>query len=199
MESEGIALGEKQDKRERLLQAAQKEFFENGYHNVTSEEIARQAGVGKGTLYAYFESKQALFSEVLRFNVQQYYDRLVVLIDENHSFTENLRSLVHYHLEHLQEMDLYFTRFMADAPGHSEHVLAKNAKQYVGKLLGGMVEAGIRSGELREINVELAPGYLVGIFLGLLHAFNLEEMTEAEKANLEDDVLDLMLHGMAAR
>ena len=53
----GKATGEKQNKRELILAAAQEIFFAKGYYNTTSEEIAKRAGVGKGTLYQYFDSK----------------------------------------------------------------------------------------------------------------------------------------------
>ena len=49
-------MGEKLDKRAMILTAAHEVFFEKGYHNATSEEIAKRAGVGKGTLYQYFDS-----------------------------------------------------------------------------------------------------------------------------------------------
>lgn len=50
-------MGAKNNKRELILTAALDIFLEKGYHNSTSEEIAKRAGVAKGTLYQYFSSK----------------------------------------------------------------------------------------------------------------------------------------------
>ncbi|MGA9869958.1 MAG: TetR/AcrR family transcriptional regulator [Rhodococcus sp. (in: high G+C Gram-positive bacteria)] len=51
--------------RERLLDAAADEFTENGYAAAKLADIARRAGFTKGAVYSNFESKQALFAEVL--------------------------------------------------------------------------------------------------------------------------------------
>lgn len=51
--------------RERLLQAAADEFTENGYAAAKLQDIARRAGFTKGAVYSNFDSKQALFAELL--------------------------------------------------------------------------------------------------------------------------------------
>jgi AcrR family transcriptional regulator len=47
-------------KREAILAAALELFAERGYHGTTVPEVAEKAGVGAGTLYRYFASKEAL-------------------------------------------------------------------------------------------------------------------------------------------
>lgn len=66
-----------QAKRERrkearpgeLLAAALELFVEKGYAATRSEEVARRAGVSKGTLFLYFASKEELFKAVVRENI----------------------------------------------------------------------------------------------------------------------------------
>jgi len=53
-----------QIKRKEILTSANALFAEKGFHNTKMEEIAVSAGVGKGTLYEYFKSKQDIFDEV---------------------------------------------------------------------------------------------------------------------------------------
>lgn len=48
------------EKREAILDGALTLFAERGFHGTTVPEIAREAGVGAGTIYRYFESKEAL-------------------------------------------------------------------------------------------------------------------------------------------
>src|SRR5574337_1840300 len=54
------------DKRRLILDAALEVFAERGFHGTTIPEIAAAAGVGAGTLYRYFEHKEALVNEVYR-------------------------------------------------------------------------------------------------------------------------------------
>ena len=52
-------------KARRVLEAALELFLEKGYDQVSTEMIAQTAGVSKATVYAYFPSKEELFSEVV--------------------------------------------------------------------------------------------------------------------------------------
>jgi AcrR family transcriptional regulator len=55
---------------ERLLTAAAAAFADRGSDDVSLEEIARRAGVGIGTLYRHFPSRQALLEQVYRDQVE---------------------------------------------------------------------------------------------------------------------------------
>lgn len=47
----------KLSKRDMILAAAIRVFSQKGYHHTRMEEIAIEAGIGKGTIYEYFSSK----------------------------------------------------------------------------------------------------------------------------------------------
>src|SRR5262249_27752618 len=59
--------------RERLLEAA-KEVFSAGGPEASLEAVARRAGVGMGTLYRHFPTREALFEAVYRREVQQLWE-----------------------------------------------------------------------------------------------------------------------------
>jgi AcrR family transcriptional regulator len=52
--------------RNRLLEAAESVFGELGYHDASIVKITEGAGVGQGTFYLYFSSKQEIFDELIR-------------------------------------------------------------------------------------------------------------------------------------
>lgn len=54
------------DKRETIIDAAFDLFRHYGYRRTSMEDIARAAGVAKGTLYLYFASKEELFEAIAR-------------------------------------------------------------------------------------------------------------------------------------
>ena len=52
------------DKRDRILDAAQRLFVRYGVKRTALDDVVREAGIAKGTLYLYFDSKDALFAAV---------------------------------------------------------------------------------------------------------------------------------------
>lgn len=52
--------------RERLLEAARAVFEERGFNDTRMSDVAERAGVSHGTVYVYFESKQALLGQVVQ-------------------------------------------------------------------------------------------------------------------------------------
>src|ERR1041384_4961539 len=55
-----------EERPEEILTAALEVFGEDGFTHATLDSVARKAGVSKGTLYLYFDSKDDLFREMLR-------------------------------------------------------------------------------------------------------------------------------------
>ena len=52
------------DKVDRIISAALKLFAERGFHGTAVPEVAKEAGVGAGTIYRYFEHKEALMAMI---------------------------------------------------------------------------------------------------------------------------------------
>lgn len=54
-----------QEKKEKIKNVAIKLFSEKGYHNVSTNEIAKSASISIGTLYNYFSDKKAIYDELV--------------------------------------------------------------------------------------------------------------------------------------
>ena len=78
---ETIPLPSKPSAKERILEAALEVFSHKGFHPATTDEIAEKAGVGKGTLYRYFETKDKLFAELVRLRLEELGRRAGSVID----------------------------------------------------------------------------------------------------------------------
>ncbi|MTH34114.1 TetR family transcriptional regulator [Paracoccus limosus] len=53
-------------KRRQILDGARRMFLSNGFEGTSMQDVARSAGVSKGTLYVYFDSKEAMFGALVR-------------------------------------------------------------------------------------------------------------------------------------
>jgi len=56
---------EKAERRQEILDAARTVFFKHGFRRPTMEDVAAQAEISKGTIYLYFESKEAVLAHLL--------------------------------------------------------------------------------------------------------------------------------------
>jgi AcrR family transcriptional regulator len=65
------------DKREAIMHAALELFVERGFFGTAVPEIADRAGVGAGTIYRYFESKEALVNALYRQEKQRFAERVL--------------------------------------------------------------------------------------------------------------------------
>lgn len=80
-------------KRQQILAGAARVFAEKGYEGASMSGIARDAGVSKGTLYNYFDSKATLFSAFVEQCACEKLPLLFRRIDEGANLTESLEHL----------------------------------------------------------------------------------------------------------
>jgi AcrR family transcriptional regulator len=75
------------NKRGDIMQAAMELIVEKGFHGAPMDEIARNAGVGTGTIYIYFESKQVLITELY----QELEEKIMLTIQDGYPFGMTIR------------------------------------------------------------------------------------------------------------
>jgi AcrR family transcriptional regulator len=170
--------------RERLLAAALAAFTESGADDTSLEEIARRAGVGIGTLYRHFPSRQSLLESVYRDQVEVLCARAGPLNDEpsaGSALTTWLRALVGFGLTKRTLMSHLLAGSRPDSPVFS--ACRADIMHAASDLLGHAQEAGqvrpdIDAGDLVRIShavvaaTERMPdpgaeaGRLLGIMLG---------------------------------
>lgn len=192
----------KHNKKELILEAARELFKEKGYHAVTAEEISRRAGVGKGTIYQYFDHKQEIFKEMHDAYLKQYRETVAALILDENSFEENLRRVIHYHVENMEEFAQYgiqlVTEIQPAAIGFGEsRFLAETFRKQLTIGTDDVIREARQRGIIREMDVNLVISCMLGMFFGVAYTVGGKTLTEAEKMQLEEQLLQMVLHGLA--
>ena len=72
---------DKEEKRRNIALASKALLLEHGIGNITISQIAKEAGVGKGTIYEYFSNKEDIVFEVITIFIDEYFMRLEGFID----------------------------------------------------------------------------------------------------------------------
>ena len=135
----------------RIISAAWKLFYQQGYENTTVEDIVFESETSKGSFYHYFDGKDALLG-TLADVFDQKYEQLMDTMPPSMTAVEKLAYLNHELFAMIEEgvsLDL-LTRLLSTqllARGE-KHLLDRN--RYYFKLLRRIAEEGRQAGELRR-------------------------------------------------
>jgi AcrR family transcriptional regulator len=91
----GLGLREraKRDKLERIIRAATKLFGEHGFEGTTTAAVSEAAGIGAGTLFLYFPTKEDLLVRVFQEELSRIWDDAFRNVDPQRPFIDQLTSL----------------------------------------------------------------------------------------------------------
>ncbi len=156
------------DKRIAVLLSAQKLFSEKSFHDVRLEEIAETAGVGKGTIYTYFKSKDELFVRCLLHDIPDFEERTEAIIAAGKSFQTSLKELISIQFEFVKLKGPLAKQVMALGPqlkiSDSQFKELFELFQRSITRLATFFQKGIDSGIL---NKNLTSGQMAIIFQGI--------------------------------
>jgi len=180
---------------ERLLQAGRECWEQYGIRRTSVDDLAKRAGISKGTFYLFFESKELFFLEVLEKSHSEIKQRLMeVLKSEDGSPRERFLRAVMKVYDEIRN-NRWLIRLMAD-DGEYEYLLRKLPEEKIKQHIIGddrdtehllqLLGAG------NEFKAPLISAALRGLFLLMLHR---EEVGEDHF----EEVFKLMLEGVAIR
>lgn len=189
-------MSERDAKKSRILAAAMEIFAAKDYHEATVEEIAKKAGVGKGTIYQYFPSKQAILGNLYEYRHDIYLSGVEELLSADASMEQILTEIVSFHVDNVNEVkllikSLLFSKELADLQPPD-----KNLFSQVDELVGMIWQKGIENGELKEIDRQIFSSYLVGVMLSVGAHMVMNPYREMDIEEVKREFTKLALNGI---
>lgn len=109
--------------KEKIVQAAQNEFFQFGYTNITVEQVAKAAGVSKKTIYQYFNSKEDIFWEIMQCRKDEKLNMFQDIYNLDVDFLEKMRLIGYRNAKDLCNSPILFLKDLRrNAPELSKKV-----------------------------------------------------------------------------
>jgi len=185
------------DKRRRIMRAVEKLFKSRRVHEIAMDEVARLAGVGKGTIYTHFKDKDDLFFRTATAGFDDLCDFLRRNVPREVSFPEQL-------LRACTALDEFFKsrrqllRMMQTEEGRMfwfrgamrSHFMAQRRKLV--DAMAEIVRRGVAEGAIRH---DLSPEVLTHLLLGMSRT-RAQAMSELPGKKLScNDLVDLFCHG----
>mgnify|MGYP000956909347 CR=1 FL=1 len=191
---------ENADKRQAIMQTAEKLFKSRRIHEITLDEVAQKARVGKGTIYLYFENKDDLFFQVATSG----FDELCALIREQVSQKDRFE-------DQLLQMCQAIAAFFGRRREMFQMMMAEDARmngcqrslrerwimrrQRLREAVMLVLERGVAE---RRIRTDTPVETLAALLMGLMRtrAHELTNAPDGQQVIIEIPVIiDLFLHG----
>jgi AcrR family transcriptional regulator len=195
------------ERPDEILDAAQTVFGEVGFARAKIDDVARVAGVSKGTVYLYFDSKETLFREMVRAKVVPKLEEAEQMIRTHQGSARDLLvSFISVGMYHkLRDAGMARISRVVQAEMGNFPELARfyfdevilRARHLVQRVL----EMGVESGEFRPEALAFGPRGLPAL---LVHTANVQcFFNQFDPEALNDDqaltgLIDLYLHGVLA-
>lgn len=190
----GDALHWREKRRRNILAAAEDLFARSSYDAVQMDDIARQAGVGKPTIYRYFVSKDELFLAVFRAALEQLQQQLstVLTADLSPSAALNETFQISFALLGNQVSAL---RLLTD--GQPSLIVRwreefDRYRLFLVSMFRQIIQRGVDTGEFRPVDLDTVSPMLVGMIRGGL--MSVGDMTGRQRMCMA--AVDLVLAGL---
>lgn len=191
---------EKNQKRQDIIQAAMALFMDKGFQNTKMEDIAIDAGVGKGTLYEYFENKQDIFDEACIEYVDVIIDNIRYVSNMDDTFNNKLLILFNGKLK----MESDFEDMSIDNILSSKNIISEETiKKIILKisemygLICDIIDQGKEEGVVKKsIKSEITACMIMGTMGEYLRLISHKKENEIKG---DDVIFDLLYNGFAVK
>ena len=198
---------EKENRKNAILKAARKLFFDKGFKNVTVESIAKKAELSKGSVYLYFKSKEDIYTQILLSDNEKFYKTMAGLMKEGQNPSEMLMGFANAYANYfLNDRELFriLMNYMLNTdhmnlPEEIDHLIVKATNKTI-DIIEEIFTMGIRSGEFPPyIDLRQKRNAVWGLLNGTisLHLFTgTEERREERIRSTIQTGLNTFLRGM---
>ena len=193
-----------QDKKQRIMQAAEQLFRTCRVHEVTLEAIAKEADVGKGTIYLYFADKEDVIFQAAVAGFDEMCRQLRESAEEGGTFRERLLRASDRIVDFFQARRPLFRIILSEGERAMESGNAglrqrwRERRRTMTEAMAALIAQGIAAGEIRAtLPAEVLAEYLLGLLR--TRSWELEGWPEPQRSHVA--TIDLFLNGagVAAR
>jgi len=184
-----------------ILESALKCFAAYGYKKTTLEDIARELNLGSSSVYAYTQSKRALYEDVVRYVMLRWQGRVKAAVDKKKTAAEKFRVMCETALMYLSQDREFCALLKNDTtifPMFPESDPYEDINAQSVKMIGSILTEGQRRGEFRSMDTAAVSDVVFSMYKG----FIIRAYIEDEDRFMEEHMLqaiELLLHGILSK
>jgi AcrR family transcriptional regulator len=183
-----------------IMDAGSEVFRRLGYSQATLEDVAREVGINRATLYYYVADKEELLIAILDEPIHRMTSDLREIAARDATPIERLRLAIQAHMRALEDNYPGLFVFLAEnlhlLTVGSDRDIQINAHEY-GEVMIGLIEEGIASGDFRT---DLEPRLVMFAVIGMLNWTHRWYTPDGKRTLVEigDEFAELVLQGLRA-
>jgi len=198
------AIAPKEAVRDSILDATDRLLARFGYRKMTVEDIAAEAGIGKGTIYLHFTSKEEVVLSHIDRIVDRLNDQLREIARSNATTAERLRQMLLTRVLFRFDSIQHYTQSLNDLLAVLRPRLLARRAQYFeseAQIFSEVLASGRESGELNFEDEHVTAHALLQATNGLLpYSLSTTELGERQEVEQRTaDVANLMVRGLLSR
>ncbi|MFN2587949.1 MAG: TetR/AcrR family transcriptional regulator [Actinomycetota bacterium] len=186
-------------RRVQLLDAASRLFAVQGYHGTTVGDICDSLGVGKGVFYWYFESKEALFSEILQeslLELRRAQERAIEAVDDP---VARIEQGIRASIDFFRAAPGFLELIRIAARYEEFSIFVEKGQQIIAADTATHIKDGMARGEIRHGDPDLmAHGILGATFHFVEVYFGTAAHATGDRPQLADEAVAFCLRGLLA-
>jgi AcrR family transcriptional regulator len=181
------------DKELSILEAASRVFAQRPFHEVLIDDIAADAGIGKGTIYRYFETKDDLYFNAILHVLDTLKAELDTAVRGDMTATRRLEAIATVMLRHFWDRRQLIEVFQREEHLAIRHDDLASRREGFLRFVQEAILSGIERREFRGIDARIG----ANLFLGMVRSMNLFHAADDRLEDLVGQLMGVFLSGVA--
>ena len=183
-----------------ILDAARQAFSENAFHDVLMDDMAKEAGVGKGTIYRYFPDKESLYFAVIFDGVEDLQRRIQSTLPDRGDVEGTIRDLVATLISFFRQNRFFFRLMNAEdnKVGGGDNPNRRQWGQKRGQLIDAVAQMLERARDTNALNI-VYPRTDAQVLFGMVRSVLRYNEDNLSIQQMADEIVRIYLHGTQRR
>jgi AcrR family transcriptional regulator len=184
-------------KKDQIIEAARSLFHKYGFKRVSMDEIAREAGVTKKTIYMYFNSKE----ELLKYFIQEEIEKMKNIIEEvenqNNDFFDTVNQAIYKLLKYRKEQD-FLNNIEKEAELLGNPVIVQNLQlidEQIQNYIKEKLKKAKEKGHISYKDLDVTAFLIYKMYIALMFEWN-DKSRELDEQMIANSISKILMNGL---
>jgi AcrR family transcriptional regulator len=185
--------------RELVIRTARKMFAKKGVTETTMDDIAKEAKIGKGTIYHYFDSKEELYCVILDIDFAEAKAELEKVVSLETEPDKKIAAYIHARLKLMGKLSGFYIMFKTDYLDYYGYIkkVYEKYRAFETSMMKSFLDEGASRGMFAIEDADYTAFVIVQSILGVEYQMGIDKAEEIEKK--VGLILNIVLNGIRKR